>query len=80
MGAVGAIRGGDRARADPEAPGVLVIESRTADGPSILVRFGSDANRRDLIRFDGGFMVLRVREVEDGAFAGTWASGELVLL
>lgn len=72
---VGAIRVGDLASADPEAPGVLVIESQTADGPSILVRFGSDANRRDLIRFDGGFMVLSVREIEDGGFAGTWASG-----
>ena len=73
--AVGAVRVGDLSSTDPAAPGVLVIESDTDQGPSILLRFGSDANRRDMVRFDGGFMVLEVRELGDNGFSGTWASG-----
>ena len=73
--AVGALRVGDLSSADPSAPGVLVIESETAQGPSILLRFGSDANRRDMVRFDGGFTVLEVREIRDDGFRGTWTSG-----
>jgi hypothetical protein len=54
---VGAVRVGDLSSVNTEAPGVLVIESRTDVGPTILLRFGSDANRRELLRFDGGFTV-----------------------
>ncbi len=73
--AVGALRVGDLSSTDPAAPGVLVIESEIAQGPSILLRFGSDANRRDMVRFDGGFTVLEVREIGDDGFSGTWTSG-----
>ena len=73
--AVGALRVGDLSSADPAAPGVLVIESETAQGPSILLRFGSDANRRDMVRFDGGFTVLELREIGGDGFSGTWTSG-----
>ena len=73
--AVGALRVGDLSSADPAAPGVLVIESENAQGPSILLRFGSDANRRDMVRFDGGFTVLEVRDIRDDGFSGTWTSG-----
>ncbi len=73
--AVGALRVGDLSSTDPAAPGVLVIESETAQGPSILLRFGSDANRRDMVRFDGGYTVLEVREIGDDGFSGTWTSG-----
>ena len=62
---------------DPLAPGVLVIERRTrrADTPmEILLRFGAEANRRDRLRFDGGYFVLTVRRIDEGGFAGTWAS------
>ena len=72
---VGALRIGDLSSADPAAPGVLVIESQTAQGPSILLRFGSDANRRDMVLFDGGFTVLELSEVGDNGFKGTWTSG-----
>lgn len=72
---VGTLRVGDLSSADPAAPGVLVIESETTRGPSILLRFGSDANRRDMVRFDGGFTVLELNEIRDDGFSGTWNSG-----
>ena len=71
----GAVRVGDLSSQDPAAPGVLVIESETGASPSLLLRFGSTANRRDLVRFDGGYTVLTVVEIGDGWFAGTWSSG-----
>jgi hypothetical protein len=68
---VGAVAPGDPRSSDPASPGVLVIE-----GPgSVLLRVGSEANRRDVRRFDGAFTVLRVQEVTDAGFAGTWESG-----
>ena len=73
--AVGAVRVGDLTSADPAAPGVLVIEDDTDRRPNILLRFGSEANRRDVVRFDGGFMVLEVRELGENGFRGTWTSG-----
>lgn len=73
--AVGAVRVGDLSSLDPAAPGVLVIESETGTSPSILLRFGSEANRRDLVRFDGGYAVLTVIEIATGSFGGTWSSG-----
>ena len=73
--AVGAVRVGDLSSVDTAAPGVLVIESRTGSGPTILLRFGSDANRRDLVRFDGGYTVLSVVGIREGGFGGTWSSG-----
>lgn len=73
--AVGAVRVGDLSSLDPAAPGVLVIESETGTSPSILLRLGSTANRRDLVRFDGGYAVLTVIEIAAGSFGGTWSSG-----
>jgi hypothetical protein len=72
---VGALRIGSLLTGDPSAPGVLVIESQTAQGPSILLRFGADANRRDLGLFDGGFTVLELHEISGEGFSGTWTSG-----
>ena len=72
---VGALPVGDLSSDDPEAPGVLVIESETSGGRSTMLRFGSDANRRDMSRFDGGFTVLNVLQVGDESFTGTWSSG-----
>ncbi|HUQ15138.1 MAG TPA: hypothetical protein VM094_03725 [Gemmatimonadales bacterium] len=69
--AVGAVAPGDPASTDPESPGVLVI----ARPGQILLRVGSEANRRDVRRFDGAFTVLRVQQVTDQGFAGTWESG-----
>ncbi len=73
--AVGAVRVGDLSSRNPASPGVLVIESETGTSPSILLRLGSDANRRDLVRFDGGYAVLRVVEITAESFSGTWSSG-----
>lgn len=64
---------------DPLAPGVLVIERPVErDGGTsmeITVRLGSEANRRGMTRFDGGYTALFVRQASTGGFAGNWASG-----
>ena len=73
--AVGAVRVGSLSSQDPASPGVLVIESETGTSPSILLRLGSDANRRDVVRFDGGYAVLAVVEITAESFSGTWSSG-----
>jgi len=69
--AVGAVAPGDPAATDPASPGVLVIERPG----QLMLRVGSEANRRDVQRFDGAFTVLRVQQVTDKGFAGTWESG-----
>jgi hypothetical protein len=75
--ALGATRTGALEAGDPLAPGVLGIERRTAAGasPSILLRLGSDANRRGVVRFDGGYFVLTVQRLQPRGFIGTWSSG-----
>jgi hypothetical protein len=69
--AVGAVAPGDPESVDPESPGVLVIERPG----QILLRVGSEANRRGARRFDGAYTVLRVQQVTEQGFAGTWESG-----
>ena len=73
--AVGAQRVGDPAGEDPQAPGVLVLESGDRGERRILLRLGADANRRDSALFDGAWTVLEVREIAAGGFAGRWRSG-----
>lgn len=78
LGAVDAVSVGSTRSKDPMQPGVLVVERyATGDNASteIVIRLGSEANRRDRQRFDGGYTVLRVQEVSDQGMAGTWASG-----
>jgi hypothetical protein len=79
LSAVDAVRVGSTTSEDPMQPGVLVIERHAREGqpPSseIVLRFGSDANRRDRQRVDGGYTALRVRKVSPEGFAGTWGSG-----
>lgn len=76
---VGGMRLGSSTLLDPTQPGVAVLEqvtqSETGSVMSITMRVGSDANNRDMVRFDGGFMALYVREVTPEGFRGTWASG-----
>lgn len=76
--ALGALRMGGLDSTDPAAPGVGVYESRSPDGSrpaSIVLRLGSDANRRgDDVAIDGGTSVLRVLRVGEDGFAGTWRS------
>ncbi len=76
---VGAHRLGDPASQALEAPGVLVLADTVAARPSrdgsVTLRLGSQANRSDIIRFDGAFTALYVRWIDRGAFGGDWASG-----
>ncbi len=76
---VGGVRVGDATRRDPMQPGVAVLEQTMAgankSAPSITLRVGADANRRDMVRFDGGFMALYVKEITADGFRGDWSSG-----
>ena len=76
---VGGMRLGRADLLDPAQPGVAVLEQVTQNVTgsvrSITMRVGSDANNRDLVRFDGGFMALYVQDVTPEGFGGTWASG-----
>ena len=73
--AVGAHRVGDPGSRDPSAPGVLVLEREEYGRRVITLRLGSDANRRDVVRYDGAYTVLRVRKSDEDGFAGSWRSG-----
>lgn len=78
LAAVGAAAPGDLASDDPAGPGVLVIERLTSPSGRpgrMTLRLGSEANRQGVVRFDGGFAVLRVRQVDEAGFAGSWESG-----
>ena len=70
---VGGLRLGDPASRDPNSPGVLLVQQ----GERVVLRIGAEANRRGLLRFDGGYFVLRVQQVDESGFAGSWASGLL---
>ena len=76
---VGGVRVGDATRRDPMQPGVAVLEQTRAGAGeralSITLRVGADANRRDMVRFDGGFMALYVKEITADGFRGDWSSG-----
>ncbi|MEA2725467.1 MAG: hypothetical protein QOH59_3238, partial [Gemmatimonadales bacterium] len=75
---IDAVSVGSTTSLDPMQPGVLVMQRRTRGGSprgEIILRLGSDANRRDRQRFDGGYTALRVRQIGPGRVAGSWASG-----
>lgn len=77
---VGGLRAGTLESSDPMRPGVAVLERHVVDGgdttrSEITLRFGSEANRRDVTRFDGGFMALYVHVLTAEGFRGTWSSG-----
>jgi hypothetical protein len=77
LAAIGAVAPGGTTSNDPAAPGVLVIErvgGRPA-GERILLRLGAEANAREQLRFDGGYTVLRVRQIDQSGFRGEWESG-----
>jgi hypothetical protein len=79
LSAVDAVRVGSTTSEDPMEPGVLVVERHAREGQApmseIVLRLGSDANRRDRQRVDGGYTALRVRQVSPDGFSGTWGSG-----
>ena len=75
---IDAVSVGSTTSLDPMQPGVLVMQRRTAEGlpqGEMILRLGSDANRRDRLRFDGGYTALRVRQIAPERLAGSWASG-----
>lgn len=72
---VGAHRVGDPGSKDPSAPGVLVLERKEYGRRIITLRLGSLANRSDLVRYDGDYTALTVREIDEEGFAGNWRSG-----
>ena len=78
LAAVDAVELGSTTSMDPMQPGVLVMERSAATDTTpndVVIRLGSEANRRDRQRFDGGYMALRVRDAETERFTGTWSSG-----
>ncbi|MGH7508052.1 MAG: hypothetical protein ACREMZ_01100 [Gemmatimonadales bacterium] len=79
LSAVGAVRVGTTMSRDPLQPGVVVLVRRLsrAGNPAteVTLRLGSEANRRDLVRFDGGYTALYVREISGERLAGDWSSG-----
>ena len=74
---VGALPLGTTTSNDPLQPGVLVIQNSPDDttARSLVMRLGSEINRRNAVPFDGGYTVLRVRLVRPDSFLGSWASG-----
>jgi hypothetical protein len=74
LGAVGALRLGELATSTDSAPGVLVLQSGR-ERPTILLRFGSEANATGVARFDGGYTVLEVLRLDEQGFSGSWRSG-----
>jgi hypothetical protein len=71
LDSVGAVSAGKLDSEDPLRPGVVAVERKGA----LTLRLGSEANRRDVTRFDGGFTALRVLEATGNGFAGSWTSG-----
>ncbi len=74
---VGALPLGTTTSDDPLQPGVLVIQNSPDDttARSLVMRLGSETNRRGAVPFDGGYTVLRVRLVGPDSILGSWASG-----
>jgi hypothetical protein len=79
LDAVGAVHAGELGSLDPTQPGAMVLERRgEAEGRTfaeILVRLGAAGNRRDVLAFDGAYMVLWLRSESPEGFAGDWRSG-----
>jgi hypothetical protein len=76
--AVGAVTPGGTASLDPAAPGVLAIERPGAAAGAtdrLILRLGTEANRIERVRFDGGYTVLRLRRADSRGIAGDWESG-----
>jgi hypothetical protein len=75
--AVGGVIAGGLASDDPQRPGAMVVEDRTAEGqpPQLFIRLGSEGNDRTRQRFDGAYFALVVTAVEADAMHGSWTSG-----
>jgi hypothetical protein len=63
---------------NPTRPGVLVMQlapTKASKAPRIMLRLGAEANRRDVTPVEGAYTVLRLSEISEGGFAGSWESG-----
>jgi hypothetical protein len=64
--------------ANAARPGVLVIvweQATPQSGLGVTLRFGAEANRPGVVRFDGSFTALHVAALSDSGFAGSWVTG-----
>ena len=74
--AVRAVRLGDVRSTDPTQPGVAIWASQSPDGAvSAVMRIGQEAIRSNLMRIEGGYTALFLRQVSVNAIRGGWASG-----
>lgn len=73
---VGAVRIGNLQSSDPMQPGLGIWVSEGTDGGvSAVLRIGQEALRTDIVRFDGGYTALYLRQVTGETIRGGWASG-----
>jgi hypothetical protein len=73
---LGARLPGEVGAAADSAPGVLVLD---VDGQpaGIMLRLGSRANERGVVRFEGEYTALTVHRIRADGFSGSWRSGDL---
>jgi len=73
---VGAVRIGDVRSTDSLQPGVTIWASQSPDGVvSAVMRIGQEVLRSDVVRIEGGYTALFLRQVSVNAIRGGWASG-----
>lgn len=76
---VEAVVPGSAGSEEPTAPGVglyaFAVEPGLRD-TIVVLRLGSEANRRDRQRFDGVHTTLRITSLGDDRFGGDWSSDE----
>ena len=77
LSAVNALQMGDLGSLNPMKPGAVTLVRHVDAGVELTIRLGSLANQRGIVRFDGGYSVLRVHWAEGNRFGGSWASGLL---
>jgi hypothetical protein len=72
---VGAVRIGNVQSADPAQPGLAIWVSTDADtAVSAVLRIGQEALRTDIVRIDGGYTALFLRQVSSASIRGGWTS------
>lgn len=73
---VGAVRLGDTHSLDPAQPGAAIWVSEGANGGvSAVMRIGQEVIHSGLLRFDGGYTALYLRQASPSTIRGGWASG-----
>jgi hypothetical protein len=73
---VGAARIGDVSSLDAKRPGLSIwVSPASTNTVSAVMRIGEEEIQSDLVRIDGGFTALYIRQVSATAIRGGWASG-----